>query len=85
MTHIHYFPRYSQKENFCTNNSLLLMYRLYQFNQLRFEKFLKILLTDAATDMRQIHSKHLACSSSSKCRPGKALLTASSIRTAFVS
>lgn len=50
MTHIHYFPRYSQKENFCTNNSLLLMYRLYQFNQLRFEKFLKILLTDAATD-----------------------------------
>jgi hypothetical protein len=37
---IHYFPRYSQKENFATNNTLLLLHRLYDYDRYRFERFL---------------------------------------------
>src|SRR5665213_62924 len=44
MTEIHYFPRYTQKENFATNNTLLLFYRLYDWSRFRFEKFLSDLL-----------------------------------------
>jgi hypothetical protein len=41
---IHYFPRYSQRENFETNNTLLLFRELYNYNRLRFQKFLLELL-----------------------------------------
>jgi hypothetical protein len=50
MTQIHYFPRYSQRENFETNNTLLLLHQLYNFNRFRFEKFLSNLLPKALTE-----------------------------------
>jgi hypothetical protein len=50
MTQIHYFPRYSQRENFETNNTMLLLHRLYNYNRFRFERFLSKLLRDAATE-----------------------------------
>lgn len=50
MAQIHYFPRYSQRENFETNNTLLLLHRLYNYNRFRFEKFLSKLLGEAATE-----------------------------------
>lgn len=46
MTRITYFPRYTQKENFVTNNTLLLMHRLYDDNRRRFQRFLGLLLED---------------------------------------
>jgi len=50
MTEVHYFPRYSQRENFETNNTLLLFHRLYNYNRFRFEKLLSDLLRNAATE-----------------------------------
>ncbi|MBC9883857.1 hypothetical protein G8O24_42040 [Bradyrhizobium sp. INPA01-394B] len=50
MTNVHYFPRYSQRENFETNNTLLLFHRLYDYNRFRFEKLLAVLLRNAATE-----------------------------------
>jgi hypothetical protein len=50
MTQIHYFPRYSQRENFETNNTLLLLRQLYNFNRFRFQKFLSKLLPEAITE-----------------------------------
>jgi len=47
MSEIHYFPRYSQKENFVTNNTLLLLLRLHQYNRLKFESFVQKLCADA--------------------------------------
>lgn len=47
MSSIHYFQRYSQKENATTNNTLLLFSRLYFFSPTRFEGFLKEILEDA--------------------------------------
>lgn len=44
MSKVHYFQRYSQKENVVTNNTLLLFSRLYNHSPLRFEDFLKYLL-----------------------------------------
>jgi len=46
MTEIHYFPRYSQRENFVTNNTLLLLLRLHQYNRLKFERFLETTCAD---------------------------------------
>lgn len=46
MKNIHYFPRYSQKENTVTNNTLLLMSRLYNHSSEKFELFLNGLLED---------------------------------------
>ena len=46
MTSVHYFPRYSQPENFVTNNSLLLLSRLYEFNRFKFGKLLSMLCSD---------------------------------------
>src|SRR5690349_12749479 len=43
MSEIHYFPRYSTKENAVTNNTLLLLLRLYQYNRYKFEKLMGIL------------------------------------------
>jgi hypothetical protein len=50
VTEVHYFPRYSQRENFETNNALLLFHRLYNYNRFRFEKLLLELIPDAATE-----------------------------------
>ena len=40
MSNIHYFLRYTQKENQVTNNTLLMMKKLYDFNRLKFGKFI---------------------------------------------
>ena len=50
MAQVRYFPRYSQRENFQTNNTLLLLYRLYDYSRFRFEKFLSGLLRHANTE-----------------------------------
>jgi hypothetical protein len=47
MSEIHYFPRYTQRENFVTNNTLLLLLRLREFNRFKFEKYMEILCADA--------------------------------------
>ena len=44
MSDIHYFQRYSQKENVVTNNTLLLLNRLYLYNPVRFRDFISELL-----------------------------------------
>lgn len=44
MSLIHYFPRYSQKENMVTNNTMLLFSRLYNHSTDQFNRFLKTLL-----------------------------------------
>ncbi len=41
MSEIHYFQRYSQKENVITNNTLLLFSRLYNHSPQKFNLFLK--------------------------------------------
>lgn len=46
MTQIHYFQRYSQRENVVTNNTLLLFNRLYSYSPKLFEIFLNDLLTE---------------------------------------
>ena len=48
MTQVTYFPRYAQKENHVTNNTLLLLRHLYEFNRLKFAKFLEGLGDDAS-------------------------------------
>ena len=40
MAEIHYFPRYSQPENVVTNNTLLLLLRLYDYSRFKFERFM---------------------------------------------
>jgi hypothetical protein len=44
MKNIYYFQRYSQRENWATNNTLLLLSRLYQFNRLKFQRAIKDIL-----------------------------------------
>ena len=46
MSEIHYFPRYSQPENVVTNNTLLLLLRLHQYNGFKFEKFIDLICGD---------------------------------------
>src|ERR1700738_1817959 len=46
MSEIHYFPRYSQPENVVTNNTLLLLLRLHQYNRFKFEKFMDLICTE---------------------------------------
>lgn len=46
MTNIHYFQRYSSKENTVTNNSLLLFSRLYHHDARAFKEFLNHLSGD---------------------------------------
>jgi hypothetical protein len=48
VTNVFYFARYSQRENFATNNTLLLMYRLYEISRRRFQEFLTKLLDETA-------------------------------------
>lgn len=47
MSELHYFPRYSQKENCVTNNALLLLHRFYHFDRLRFQRLLTLLDPDS--------------------------------------
>ena len=44
MSQVHYFQRYSQRENVVTNNTLLLFSRLYSYSPLRFNDFLSEIL-----------------------------------------
>lgn len=46
MSSIHYFQRYSQPENVATNNTLLLLSRLYHHSPNKFKLFLSELLDD---------------------------------------
>ncbi len=46
MSRIHYFQRYSQKENWVTNSTLLLLSRLYYHSRIKFENVLNELLGD---------------------------------------
>lgn len=46
MSNIHYFQRYSQKENVATNNTLLLFSRLYQNSPIKFKYFFNEILED---------------------------------------
>ena len=50
MSSIHYFQRYSQPENVATNNTLLLLSRLYQHSPGNFKGFLNDLLDDTDLD-----------------------------------
>ena len=47
MRSVHYFPRYSQRENVVTNNTLLLFARLMETSRSRFEEFLGKLAGDS--------------------------------------
>ncbi|TMN21562.1 hypothetical protein FH966_01290 [Lentibacillus cibarius] len=44
MSEVHYFPRYSQKENMVTNNTLLLFRRLYNHSPIKFTEFMNTLI-----------------------------------------
>lgn len=44
MSKVHYFQRYTQRENVVTNNTMLLFSRLYHYSPLKFKKFLDALL-----------------------------------------
>jgi hypothetical protein len=48
---VHYFQRYSQRENVVTNNTLLLFSRLYAYSARRFEAFLADLLEAEAPEI----------------------------------
>ena len=48
MSQVRYFPRYSQKENIVTNNVLLLMNQLYNYNRMKFGRFLAALGDEAS-------------------------------------
>src|SRR5450756_627971 len=52
MSDIHYFPRYSQRENVVTNNTLLLLLRLREYSRIRFEKFMESLCADEEQDIQ---------------------------------
>ncbi len=47
MRSVHYFPRYSQRENAVTNNTLLLLLRLVEASRTKFEEFVTRLAGDA--------------------------------------
>ncbi len=52
MSEIHYFPRYKQQENVVTNNTLLLLLRLYEYNRFKFEKFMEALCAKAEEEIQ---------------------------------
>lgn len=56
MTQITQFPRYSHRENWATNHTLLLMRRLYEFNLSKFRRFLKELLKELDDESADIAS-----------------------------
>lgn len=51
MSSLHYFQRYSQKENVVTNNTLLLFSRLYAYKPSQLEAFLQEILKDAPIEV----------------------------------
>ena len=51
MATIHYFPRYSQKENMVTNNTLLLFSRLYQNSPEKFTRFINAVLEESGIEL----------------------------------
>jgi hypothetical protein len=51
MSDVHYFPRYSQRENVVTNNTLLLLLRLREYSRLLFERFMEALCADEEHDI----------------------------------
>ena len=51
MSRVHYFQRYSQRENVITNNTLLLFLRLCEYNRFKFEKFIETLFADQAAEL----------------------------------
>lgn len=55
MAQITYFPRYSQRENIATNNTLLLMSKLYDYNRLKFGKFLAKLGDESSDIAENLH------------------------------
>ena len=56
MTQLTQFPRYSQKENWATNHTLLLIRRLYEFNPSKFRRFLQELLKELDDESADIAS-----------------------------
>lgn len=56
MTQLMQFPRFSQKENWATNHTLLLMRRLYEFNLSKFRRFLQELLKELDDESADIAS-----------------------------
>lgn len=68
MSGVYYFPRYTQRENFITNNTLLLLSRLYDLNRHRFKRFVASFLGEEAPDLPeslglQIHQQASTASS----------------------
>ncbi len=51
MSTIHYFPRYSQKENMVTNNTLLLFSRLYNHSPDMFRLFINEMLEESEIEL----------------------------------
>ncbi|KNY29529.1 hypothetical protein [Pseudobacteroides cellulosolvens] len=51
MSNIHYFPRYSQKENMVTNNTLLLFSRLYNNSPDKFRRLINAILEDSGIEL----------------------------------
>ncbi len=47
MSNIHYFPRYSQKENMVTNSTLLLFSRLYNNSTDKFRRFINAIIEES--------------------------------------
>lgn len=51
MSNIHYFPRYSQKENMVTNNTMLLFSRLYNNSPEKFRRFINAILEESEIEL----------------------------------
>lgn len=51
MSDVHYFPRYAQQENFVTNNTLLLLLRLREYDHFKFEKFMEMLCAEQDVEL----------------------------------
>lgn len=59
MAEISYFQKYSQRENHITNNTMLMFRHIYRHNPLRFEKFLKEIISDAQIDIGLVFSQQI--------------------------
>ena len=51
MSKLQYFQRYSQRENWVTNNTLQLLSRLYYFSRVKFEQALNAILSDSSNQV----------------------------------
>lgn len=51
MSGIHYFPRYSQKENMVTNNTLLLFNQLYNNSTDKFKRLINLILEESGIEI----------------------------------